>query len=387
MIEDEQTNLVRETVRRFVEREMLPLEAHVARKQEAGDDGSALTEAQYQRLRDTSKALGLWGLDAPASLGGHDLPAVTMAAVAQEFGRTITPFVLPPDTPNLRMLDAVGTPEQKERYLRPYIEGRMISCIAISEPGAGGDPAGIKTRAERTAEGWVLNGRKIWITNARRSDFMIVMARVGEGARQDGVTAFIVERETPGLVIERSIPMVADTLTYELIFEDCRLPEGAVLGQIGAGYAPMQLRLISRRMQMGSTCVGIAERALEILCDHARQRVTFGAPLADRQAIQWWVADISTRLHAARLMIHDAAEKLDRGEDIRHEASMVKVYATEMAYDACDHAMQTLGAMGMTKEQPLFHLWQRARIMRIYEGPSEVHRQAIARRVLGGRRG
>jgi alkylation response protein AidB-like acyl-CoA dehydrogenase len=386
MLVDEQSRMIRDTVARFVDRELMPLEPQVAKKQVAGDDGSALSAEQYEHLRATSKALGLWGLDAPEELGGLALPAVTMAGVAQELGRTITPFVLPPDTPNLRMLAAVGTEEQKARYLKPYIEGRMISCIAISEPGAGGDPAGIKTRAVRTAEGWVLNGRKIWITNAEKSDFLIVMARVGDGARQDGVTAFIVERNTPGLIIERSIPMVADTLTYELVFDDCRLPEGAVLGQVGAGYAPMQLRLVTRRLEMASTCVGITERALDILCEHARQRVTFGAPLADRQAIQWWVADISTRLHAARLMIHDAAEKVDRGEDVRHEASMVKVHATEMAYEACDHAMQTLGAMGMTKEQPLFHLWQRARIMRIYEGPSEVHRQAIARRVLGGRR-
>ncbi|MBV9996674.1 MAG: acyl-CoA dehydrogenase [Caulobacteraceae bacterium] len=386
MVVDEESRLIRETVRRFVERELMPLEAHVAKQQVAGDDGSALTNAQYKHLRVVSKELGLWGLDAPEALGGFDLPAVAMAGVAQELGRTITPFVLPPDTPNLKMLDAVGTPEQRERHLKPYIEGRTVSCMAISEPGAGGDPAGIRTRAERTADGWALNGRKIWITNAEKSDFMIAMARVGEGKRQEGVTAFIVEQGTPGLIIERSIPMVGDTLTYELVFDNCRLPEGAVLGEIGAGYAPMQLRLISRRMEMASTCVGMTERALDILCEHARQRVTFGAPLADRQAIQWWVADLATRLHAARLMIHDAAEKLDRGEDIRHEASMVKVYATELAYDACDHAMQTLGALGMTKESPLFHMWGRARIMRIYEGPSEVHRQAVARRVLGGRR-
>jgi acyl-CoA dehydrogenase len=117
-----------------------------------------------------------------------------------------------------------------------------------------------------------------------------------------------------------------------------------------------------------------------------RDRVTFGQPLAERQAIQWWVADVATRLHAARLMLHDAAAKVDRGEDVRHEASMIKVFATEMAYEAADHAMQTLGGLGMTKELPLFHIWQRARIMRIYEGPSEVHRQAVARRILGGRR-
>jgi len=383
---DEQTRMIRDTIRKFVERELMPLEAQVALQQTAGDDGSALTAEQYEHLRTVSKDLGLWGLDAPEEFGGLDLPAVTMAVVAEEMGRTTTHFILPPDTPNLRMLAAVGSPEQKQRYLKPYIEGKMVSCIAISEPGAGGDPASLTTRAQRTAEGWTLNGRKIWITNAAQADFAIVMARVGEDARQAGITAFIVEKGAPGFIIERAIPMVGDTLTYEIVFDDCRLPEGAVLGEVGAGYAPMQLRLITRRLEMASTCVGMASRALEILCDHARQRVTFGERLADRQAIQWWVADITTRMHAARLMIHDAAEKVDRGEDVRHEASMVKVYATELAYDACDHAMQTLGALGMTKEMPLFHLWQRARIMRIYEGPSEVHRQAIARRVLGGRR-
>ena len=386
MILDEQTRLIQETVRRFVEREMIPLEVQVMKNQLACDDGAQLTDAQYERLRAVSKDLGLWGLDAPEDLGGLGLSQLTMACVAEEMGRTITPFILPPDTPNLRMLAAVGTPEQKERFLRPYIEGRLISRIAISEPGAGGDPAGLRTRAEQTADGWVLNGRKIWITDAARCDFLIVMARVGEGQRQEGVTAFIVECGTPGFLIERAIPMVGDTLTYELVFEDMRLPDDALLGQVGAGYAPMQLRLINRRLEMAALSIGMAQRALDILCEHARQRVTFGEPLADRQAIQWWVADIATRIHACRLMVHDAAQKVDRGEDVRHEASMIKVYGTELAYEACDHAMQTLGALGMTKESPLFHLWGRARIMRIYEGPSEVHRQAVARRVLGGRR-
>jgi len=385
MIIDEQTSLIRETVRKFVERELIPLEAHVMKNQLASDDGAQLTAAQTDRLRSVSKELGLWGLDAPEDLGGLGLPQVTMVAVAEEMGRTITPFILPPDTPNLRMIAAVGTPEQKERYLRPYIEGKLNSRMALSEPGAGGDAAGLRTRAERTADGWVINGRKIWITDAARCDFLIVMARVGEGQRQEGVTAFIVERGTPGFTIERAIPMVGDTLTYELVFDDMRLPEGAVLGEVGAGYAPMQLRLITRRLEMAAMSIGMAQRALDIMSAHARERVTFGERLADRQAIQWWAADIATRIHACRLMVHDAAEKVDRGVDIRHEASIVKVYGTELAYDACDHAMQTLGAMGMTKENPLFHLWGRARIMRIYEGPSEVHRQAIARRVLGAR--
>ena len=383
MSSDEETAMIRETVAKFVDRELIPLEPHYLKSKLPGFDHPELTVEQKQRLRTVSKDLGLWGLDAPEDLGGHDLPTRTMAAVHEELGRTCVPFVLPPDSPNLRMLQAVGTAAQKTKYLQPYIEGRMSSAIAISEPGAGGDPASMKTRAVLEGDQWVLNGRKIWITNARAADFIIVMARVGNDARQGGITSFIVEKGTPGFIIEREIPMLGGGSTYEIVFEDCRIPGDSVLGEVGKGYAPMQLRLRTRRLEMGSTCIGIARRALEMLCEHAKQRETFGVKLADRQAIQWWIADISTRMHACRLMVRDAADKSDRGEDVRHEASMIKVFATEMAYEACDHAMQTLGALGMTLELPLNALSQKARLMRMYEGPSEVHRQAIARRVLG----
>ncbi|MCA1400534.1 acyl-CoA dehydrogenase family protein [Bradyrhizobium sp. BRP56] len=387
MSDDEQTAMIRETVARFVDRELIPIEPHYLKSKLPGSDHPELTSEQRKRLRDVSKELGLWGLDAPEDLGGHDLPTRTMAAVHEELGRSCVPFVLPPDSPNLRMLQAVGTDAQKKKYLQPYIEGRMASAIAISEPGAGGDPAGMKTRAVLEGEQWVLNGRKIWISNARAADFIIVMARVGNDQRQGGITSFIVEKGTAGFIIEREIPMVGGGSTYEIVFEDCRIPKDSVLGEVGKGYAPMQLRLRTRRLEMGSTCVGITKRALDMMCEHARQRETFGVKLADRQAIQWWIADISTRMHACRLMVREAADKTDRGEDIRHEASMIKVFATEMAYDACDHAMQTLGALGVTLELPLNALWQKARLMRVYEGPSEVHRQAIARRVLGLRGG
>jgi alkylation response protein AidB-like acyl-CoA dehydrogenase len=387
MSDDEQTAMIRETVARFVDRELIPLEPHYLKSKLPGSDHPELTSEQRKRLRDVSKELGLWGLDAPEDLGGHDLPTRTMAAVHEELGRSCVPFVLPPDSPNLRMLQAVGTDAQKKKYLQPYIEGRMASAIAISEPGAGGDPAGMKTRAVLDGDQWVLNGRKIWISNARAADFIIVMARVGNDQRQGGITSFIVEKGTAGFIIEREIPMVGGGSTYEIVFEDCRIPKDSVLGEVGKGYAPMQLRLRTRRLEMGSTCVGITKRALDMMCEHARQRETFGVKLAERQAIQWWIADISTRMHACRLMVREAADKTDRGEDIRHEASMIKVFATEMAYDACDHAMQTLGALGVTLELPLNALWQKARLMRVYEGPSEVHRQAIARRVLGLRGG
>jgi acyl-CoA dehydrogenase len=378
---DEQSVMVRDLVAKFVRRELLPLEQEVLARRARG--GPALLPEQVAHLRAVSKELGLWGLDAPADMGGMDLPAMAMIGVAEELGATSVPFAFPPDSPNLRMLQAVGSEQQKAKYLQPYIDGTVTSAIAISEPGAGGDPAAMTTRAVHDGDGWVINGRKIWISNARNADFTIVMARVGDGVHQEGITSFIVEKGTPGFIIEREISMLGDFFTYEIVFDDCRIPDGALLGPVGQGYGPMQLRLATRRLQMGATAVGITRRAVEILTEHARQRVTFGVPLADRQAIQWWVADTSMRLHASRLMLYDAADKLERGEDIRHEISMIKVYATEMAYEAIDHAMQTLGALGMTQETPLYPLWLQARLMRIYEGPSEVHRQTIARRVMG----
>ena len=241
------------------------------------------------------------------------------------------------------------------------------------------------TRAVKDGDHWVINGRKIWVSRVPQADFIILMARTGEGKRHEGISAFIVERGTPGFIIEREIAMLGGHRTYELVIENLRVHESQVLGRLGQGFAPMQLRLTVRRLQMGAWCIGIARRALEMLCEHARQRVTFGARLADRQAIQWWVADAATRIHACRLMVMDAAEKQDAGRDVRTEASMIKVFATEMAGDVVDHAMQAFGAMGMTKELPLHLFAERVRVMRIYEGPTEIHRMVIARRLLDRR--
>jgi acyl-CoA dehydrogenase len=380
----EDADQVVDLIAKFVRRELMPLENEYLKRLARGLTPYLPTE-HNERLRTVSMELGLWGLDAPADMGGSDLPNVAMVRVWEELAKSPVPFQLPPDTPNLRMLQAIGTAEQKTKYLQPYIEGRVTSGIAISEPGAGGDPAGMKTRAVLDGDTWVLNGRKIWISNARDADFLIAMARVGDGQGREGITSFIVERGAPGFIVERDIPMVGGGFTYEVVFDDCRLPASALLGQVGRGYEPMQLRLRARRLDMGASAVGMTQRALDVMVEHAKQRVTFGVPLADRQAIQWWIADTASRLHACRLMVRDAAAKVDAGRSASHEISMVKVYATELAYDTIDHAMQTLGALGMTQETVLSPMWHRARLMRIYEGPSEVHRQSIARRVLEGR--
>lgn len=375
--------MLQEMVAKFVDRELMPLEpAVLAREASGGKYG--LTEEEEAPLLAKCRELGLWGLDVPEAMGGADLPTIARMLVEEEVARSVVPFEFPPDSPNLHMLMAVASPWQRERYLTPYAEGRMKSAIAISEPGAGGDPAGMLTRAVADGEDWVLNGRKIWVSRVPSCDFIIVMARTGEGKREEGMTAFIVERGTPGFTIEREIPMIGGRRTYELVFEDCRLPARQVLGEPGRGYAPMQLRLNIRRLQVGARCVGIARRALEMMTEQAKQRVTFGVRLADRQAIQWWIADAAIRIHACRLMVHAAAETLDAGGDVRNEASMIKVFGTEMVQEVVDQAMQSFGAMGMTKELPLQLFAQQVRLMRIYEGPTEVHRMAIARRALRG---
>lgn len=381
----EEHRMLKDMVGKFVENELMPLESAVLARETQGGK-AALTEEEEAPLLAKCKELGLWGLDVPEELGGANLPAVALMAVNEEIGRTCVPFTFPPDSPNLHMLMAVANHDQRKRYLEPYARGEMTSAIAISEPGAGGDPAGMITRAVKDGSDWVINGRKIWVSRVPQSDFTILMARTGEGKRHEGVTAFLIDRGTKGFTVAREIPMLGGQRTYELVLEDCRVPESQVLGRLGQGFAPMQLRLTVRRLQMGAWCIGMARRALDMMMDHAKQRVTFGQKLSDRQAIQWWIAEAATKIHACRLMVMDAAAKQDAGQDVRTEASMIKVFGTEMATEVIDHAMQTFGAMGVTKEMPLQLLAQRVRTMRVYEGPSEVHRMVIARRLLEARK-
>ncbi len=380
-VSDEQ-RMITELVAKFVDNELIPLEPAVLQREIRGEQ-LALTPAEEAPLLQKCKELGLWGLDAPPELGGMSLPTATFLAINEELGRTVTPFTFPPDSPNMHMLLATANEDQRRKYLEPYAKGEAAAAIAISEPGAGGDPAGMTTRAEKLGAEWVLNGRKIWISRIAKADFTIVMARVAGTKGRDGITAFIVEKGTPGFEVLREIPMLAGHRTYEVVFEDCRIPESQILGRIGEGFAPMQLRLTVRRLQMGAWCIGMSRRALAMMCEHAKQRVTFGAPLSERQAVQWWIADAATKIHACRLMVIDAANKHDQKRDVRTEASMVKVFATEMATEIIDCAMQTFGAMGVTKELPLHLMAQKARVMRVYEGPTEVHRMVIARRELG----
>jgi acyl-CoA dehydrogenase len=383
-LSDEQ-RMLKELVERFVAEELVPLEPLVMAREAAGEEAE-LPKEEVTRLNARAKELGLYGLDAPQDVGGADLPMVALVGVEEALGRTVARFTLPPDSPNLRMLMATVDARQRQAYLAPYVAGQTISAIAISEPGAGADAAALTTRAVRDGEDWVLNGRKIWISVAAEADFTIVMAVTDLQKRaRGGISAFIVDKDTPGFKILRRIPMIGGASTYEIALEDCRVEGWKLLGAEGGGFAPMQLRLGTRRIQIAAWSIGLAQRALDMMVEYAPQRSTFGKPLSERQAIQFWVAEAATKIHAARLMTYHCAWKLDQGEDVRREISMIKWYATEVAYRIVDQAMQTFGAMGMTKELPLQLMQAKLRTARIYDGPTEIHKWVIARELLGTR--
>ena len=381
----EEYRMLRDLVQRFVRDELMPLETGVLARDAEGQ-GSHLVEGERTRLDTVSKEMGLWSLDAPEESGGMGLPHVALVGVNEALGSTVAQYTLPPDSPNLRMLMTAVNDQQRTAYLEPYARGETISAIGISEPGAGADPAGMLTRAVKDGDDWVINGRKIWITRAAEADFTILMAITDPEKRaRGGMSAFLVDRDTPGFNVLRRIPMLGGEYTYEVVLEDCRVPGWKLLGKEGDGFGPMQVRLGTRRMEMAAWCIGAAQRALDMMIEYAPQRVTFGQKLSQRQAVQWWVADGAAKIHAARLMAYDCAWKLDTGRDVRTEISMLKYYATEMAQEIIDNAMQCFGAMGMTKEMPLHLFAGRIRNMRIYDGPSEVHRMVVARNLMDTR--
>ncbi len=386
----EELRMLRDTVARFVREELLPLERDVIKREaERGLTDAPLIDPEVEKeLGRKAKAIGLYGIDVPEEYGGQNLGMLAKAVVIEELKTSIVPFVLPPDSPNLWMLRETCKGGQIEKYLLPYASGEKKSAIAISEPGAGSDPAGMKTRAEYKNGKWVLNGQKIWISHARHADFMIVMAVTdpAKGSR-GGMTAFLVDKGTKGLSIPSVFNTMGEHAPYAVFLDNVELSDDQVLGEVGNGFGPMQNRLGVRRMEIACRALGYARRCMDLMLTQANQRKTFGALLAERQQVQWWLADSWQEMEMVRWITWRLAWKMDKsveqgGGDWRREASMVKLQGSEMIARVSDRAIQLLGGMGVSKDMPLEYIARAVRVLRIFEGPSEVHRWVIARDLL-----
>jgi (R)-benzylsuccinyl-CoA dehydrogenase len=382
----EELRMLRETVARFVREELRPLEKDVIRREaERGlTDAHLVPPEVEEHLKKKAKEIGIYGIDVPEEYGGQNLGMLAKAVVIEELKTSIVPFVLPPDSPNLYMLKETCKGEQIQKYFIPYASGDKKSAIAITEPGAGSDPAGMKTRAVYKNGKWVINGQKIFISGARAADFIIVMAVTDpEKGSRGGITAFLVDKDAKGMSIPTVFNTIGEHAPYGVYFDDVEVPDSQVLGEIGKGFGPMQNRLGVRRLEIAARALGYARRCMELMLPQANERVTFGHPLADRQAVQWWIADSFQEMEMVRLITWRLACTIDSGAtDWRRDAAMVKLQGTEMITRVVDRAMQLYGGMGMTKDLPLEYMCRACRVWRIFEGPSEVHRWFIARDLL-----
>jgi len=384
-LDSDDLQLLRATVRRFVDEELIPLEpVFVRRDAERGYTDLPLIAPETEaRLQHKAAELGLWGLDVPEELGGQGLGLTTKCAVIEELRHSIVPFVLPPESPNLHMLHQLCSGAQIDKYLLPFSRGELRSCLALSEPGAGSDAGAITTRAVRKNGKWYISGEKTWISYANKADFMVVIARAMDEGKELGITAFLVDKGAAGVTLSAPIPVIADHYPYSIFFDEACVEDGQVLGELGQAFAPLKRRLGVRRLDIAARCVGLAKRCLDMMIEHANRRSTFGQRLADRQAVQWMIADSFQEMEMVRLLVYKLAAEMDEERsEIRIEGAMVKVQATEMITRVIDRAIQLLGGMGLTKELPLEYMYRLVRIWRIVEGPSEVHRWTIGRELL-----
>ncbi|GAB1694408.1 acyl-CoA dehydrogenase family protein [Krasilnikovia sp. M28-CT-15] len=370
---------IRDTARQFITREVMPLEQEALRRERAHRPG--LERSELRELQLKARKFGFWGLSTPVEYGGMDLSAVMQALIVTETGRTFVQFGFGGEADNILYY---GNDEQKREYLLPTIEGDRVSCFAITEPGAGSDAANIKLSARRDGDDWVLNGEKTFITNGNDADFAIVVAVTDpeKGARNGGATAFLVDRAMGWR--SEFIQTMGEGGPASLIFEDVRVPQRNILGELGQGFALGMTWIGKGRYLIPSHALGIAERALSMALEYANTRETFGRRIGENQAIQWMLADSEVELEAARWLVLRAAWAVDQGEDPRHSSSMAKLYGAGMVNRVVDRVLQIHGGMGYTRELPIERWYRQVRLMRIYEGTDEMQRLIIARDLLRG---
>ena len=371
---------IKETARRFMRAEVKPAEDKLPH------DAYEMPLDALETLQKKARDIGLWCVRSPTEYGGAGLSLLGQAVVAEEAARCRMGAYVPAcgafgaDPPNAIFL---GTSEQIKKYAVPAIEkGRKI-YVAISEASGGADPArAIRTRAVRKGDRYILNGSKMWITGAKDADWGLVFARTGEQGDRGGISCFIVDGQPRGMTL-KPIDVIRSYSPYEIHFEDVEIPVEDRLGKEGEGFAVCEKWLVEGRIPYAAGTIGIAQAALELAIEWARSRETFRSKLADKQAVQWMIADSEMELRAARLLTYQAAWQGDFKREVKIDSSIAKVVATETAGRVVDRCIQIFGALGVSKELPLERWYRELRIKRIGEGPSEVHRMVLARSLLG----
>jgi acyl-CoA dehydrogenase len=387
---------LRDTLVTFMEQEVYPAEAEYERQIEA----TGLDRVQppiMEELKVKARAAGLWNFFLPHEEEGHEpITNSEYAHLAEISGRSL--FVAPeamncaaPDTGNMELLSMFATPEQKERWLKPLMEGEIRSAYVMTEPlVASSDASNIETTMVRDGDEWVLNGRKWWISGANRDRcelFIIMGITDPDGDRHARHSMILVPKDTPGITIERDLSVMGynpfESHT-ELTMENVRVPVDSLLGEVGGGFAMSQARLGPGRIHHCMRMVGAAERALELMIDRANKRVTFGTRLVDQGVIREWIADSRVEIDQARLYTLYAAHLMDTvgNKAAASEISGIKVVVPSMAARVIDRAVQAHGGGGLSQDFPLARMWVETRIIRLADGPDEVHRRAVARTEL-----
>ena len=367
------------TIRGFVDDELRPLEAGV---EEAG----CLADDVADSIRAKSQALGLYAVNIPAEYGGGGLSVLDWMIAEEQFGRT-SDILIRRAFGNVYEILLEGTPAQIEEYLLPAVRGERTFSVAFTEPEAGSDAAAISTSAVRQGDGWVLNGAKHFISDGLYSDFFIVTAVTDPAAGARGISTFILDKGLPGFTIGRDQPMMGlrGTSHVEMRFEDVVLDEGRLLGQEGQG---LKLALATlgrvRLAQVAARAVGKAGMILHSCLGYARDRRQFGSAIGDFQLVQQMLADSAMEVNACRLALWQTASRIDSGDEARGAISMLKVQASEMLGRVVDRAVQIFGGAGYCRDLPIERYYRDARIARIYDGTSEIHRMVMARQMMKG---
>jgi acyl-CoA dehydrogenase len=384
-----------ERIREFNEEHVFPVEMELLRAldEEVTVDTPRAYPQGLVELRERAKADGLWNLFMPDERFGAGLTNWEYGMLCEEMGRSyVAPMVYncaAPDTGNMEILAEHGTDEQVERWLRPLLEGETRSCFSMTEPDtAGSDPTGLATRAELDGDEWVINGHK-WFTSGAVGAAIAIAMVVSDpdAAPHKRASMILVPTDTPGFNLIRPVPVMGHDGGpghCEIRYEDCRVPASNLLGERGAGFKIAQDRLGPGRIHHCMRAIGGAERAFEIMCRRANERESFGGKLAEKQFVQDFVARSRMEIHGARLMVLHAAWKMDTEgkRAARQEISMIKVVAANVFMDVLDRAIQVLGALGVSDDTPIASMWRHGRMLRIADGPDEVHKMVIALREL-----